>query len=242
MTRALRAELIKLRTTRTFVALVGAALGLSLLVAVLIAALSKRITAEDARSIVGGTDTSALFILLLGAIGIAGEWRHRTIASSVLAVPDRLRLLAAKVVSYAAAGVVLSLVVNVVVMAVVSLVLSSRGMDTLSVSDLADVLWRNLLIAAFFGAVGVCVGALVRNPAGAIVLLLVVQFVVDPALFGLAHDVWRFSPMGGVPAGVNRVGRDADPVELGVAIALMAAWIAVLYTAAAAMFTRRDLV
>ena len=40
MSRALQAELIKLRTTRTFVALVGAALALSLLVVTLIASLS----------------------------------------------------------------------------------------------------------------------------------------------------------------------------------------------------------
>ena len=41
-------------------------------------------------------DFSGLFILLLGVMGMAGEWRHRTITSSVLAAPDRLRLLAAK--------------------------------------------------------------------------------------------------------------------------------------------------
>ena len=40
---------------------------------------------------------------------MAGEWRHRTITSTVLAAPDRLRLLTAKTLSYAVAGVVLSL-------------------------------------------------------------------------------------------------------------------------------------
>ena len=49
-------------------------------------------------------DFSGLFILLLGVIGMAGEWRHRTITSTVLAAPDRLRLLAAKILSYAVAG------------------------------------------------------------------------------------------------------------------------------------------
>ena len=47
---------------------------------------------------------SSLFILLLGVMGIAGEWRHRTITSSLLAAPDRLRFLAAKTLAFAAAG------------------------------------------------------------------------------------------------------------------------------------------
>ena len=47
---------------------------------------------------------SGLFILLLGVIGMTGEWRHRTIASTVLAAPGRALLLAAKVISYAVAA------------------------------------------------------------------------------------------------------------------------------------------
>jgi len=50
MSPLLRAELLKLRTTRTFVALVGASLALSLLVVVLTGLLSKRITTSPACS------------------------------------------------------------------------------------------------------------------------------------------------------------------------------------------------
>ncbi|MBA3305792.1 MAG: hypothetical protein H0U25_07695, partial [Thermoleophilaceae bacterium] len=43
-----------------------------------------------------------------------------------------------------------------------AIILSARDETTAGAGDLADVLWRNLVVAAFLGAFGVCVGALVR--------------------------------------------------------------------------------
>ena len=103
MTALLRAELLKLRTTRTFVALTAAAVGTSLLITVLVGLLTEP-TQDEVLSDVFTSDTSSLFILDPRGVGITGEWRHRTITSSLLAAPDRLRFLAAKTVAFAAAG------------------------------------------------------------------------------------------------------------------------------------------
>ena len=242
MMRALRAELIKLSTTRTFIAFVASAVGLSLLVVVLITSLSGDPTRQDLR-MTFTQDFSSLFIALLGVIGMAGEWRHRTIASTVLSVPQRLRLLAAKLIAYAIAGVLLSLAVNVVIMGVGTLILSARGLPTLPFSDLVDLLWRNLAVAAFLGPIGVGIGALVRNPAVAIVLVLAWGFVAEPILVNLAPSVGKFGFTGGAPAGITQVSQDAfDPLSTGLALLVMAGWVAVFFTAAAATFTKRDLV
>lgn len=247
MSRALRAELIKLSTTRTFIALTASAAGLSLLIAVLVTSIDTQFSEEDVRSLFTGTDVTGLFVLLLGAIGMAGEWRHRTIASTVLAVPHRLLLLAAKVLGYAIAGAALALVVNFVVMAVGSAILSGRGEETLALGDLADILWRNLLIAAFFGAFGVCIGALIRNPAGAIVALLALSFIVEPLVLTLATDVGRFLPLSGLPAGLTEGAAldeetASDLLSPGVSALVMVAWVAALFAAAAATLRQRDLV
>ena len=66
-------------------------------------------------------------ILLLGVIGITGEWRHRTITSTILAAPSRVRLLLAKVLSYSAAGVVLSLASTATILLVGNITLSAQG-------------------------------------------------------------------------------------------------------------------
>ena len=106
----LRAELIKLRTTRTFAAIAAVAIATSVLIAALVALLTEP-TEDSVLFDVFASDTSSFFILLLAVIGISGEWRHRTITSSLLAAPDRRRFLAAKAIAFATAGMVLSLLI-----------------------------------------------------------------------------------------------------------------------------------
>jgi ABC-2 type transport system permease protein len=242
VTSLFHAELLKLRTTRAFAALVLTALGLSLLVVVLAAALVKNATESDVRDFFT-SDFSGLFILVLGVTGMAGEWRHRTITTTVLAAPQRLRLLAAKTISYAVAGVVLSFVVSVAVMVAGTIILDSRGETTLGLVKLADVLWRNLVVAGYFGALGVCVGALVRNQVVAIVGLLILALAIEPALTSLAEDVAKFMPTGGAPDAL--VGSSfGDEAHLAPALALlvMAGWVALAFGAAGGTFRHRDLV
>ena len=244
MSTLLRAELLKLRTTRTFVTIVSATLALSLIVVGLSAILGDTFTEQDVRELFTA-DFSSLFILLLGVTGMAGEWRHRTITSSVLAAPARVRLLAAKVISYAVAGTVLSLIVTVALMALGTVILSIRGETTLGLTDLADVLWRNLVIAALLGAFGVCVGGLVRNQMVAIVGLLILAFALEPALFSLAPDVGRFGPTFGAPNGVigiNPFEDRGDVLDPGVALLVMIGWVALAFGVTAALLQRRDLV
>ena len=96
MSRLVAGELIKVRTTRT-------ALGFG--AASLLLVLARR---ADHASSPGDPDTvddkreraelrrraSRSSLLLFGAVGATGEFRHRTLAPAVLIAPDRLRLLA----------------------------------------------------------------------------------------------------------------------------------------------------
>jgi len=238
----LRAELLKLRTTRTFAALVAVAVLLSLLLLLLNVLLSDRFSEDDLKLLFAGNVTP-LFILLLGVMGIAGEWRHRTITSSVLAAPDRLRLLGAKLISYAIAGAVLALVVTVTLMIAGTVILDMRDKPTLDAAALFDVLWRNLVGAAYLGALGVCLGALLRNQVVALVGVLIAFIMVEPALVGLANDVGRYGPLRGAPAGLVGIGFDDDDLLLEpvVAALVMIAWLTVLFAAAATLLRRRDL-
>lgn len=237
MSALLGAELLKLRTTRTFAGMAGAAVGLSLLIVVLVAALDDFAEAEDLLSV----DAASLFILLLGAIGITGEWRHRTITSSLLAAPDRVRFLAAKVLAYAAAGAALSLVITAVAAVVSTAILSSRDIDTASLSEVLVALGRNALVAALLGGLGVAFGSVVRNQAGALVALLALGLMIEPTVWAVEPDVGRFLPISGAPAAISGPGDDADLLAREVAVLVELAWIALLAALGGLLLRRRDL-
>ncbi len=240
MSALLRAELLKLRTTRTFAALVGSALALSLVVVCLAAALSDNLSEEDVKDLFTA-DFTGLFIMLLGVMGMAGEWRHRTITSTILAAPDRVRLSAAKLLAYAIAGVLMSLVVTLTIMAVGTLILAGRGETTVGVAELADVAWRNLAVAAFAAAIGVCVGGLVRNQVVAIVGLLVFSFALEPTLVALVPEVGKFGPTTGAPNGIlGETFDDSEVLDPGPAALVLLAWVTAGFVATAWTLKQRD--
>jgi len=245
MTRLLRSELIKLRTTRTFYALAGVAIGLSFLATVLIAALDEP-SQEDVLQNVFQNDFSSLFVMILAIVGISGEWRHRTITSSLLAAPDRLKFLAAKTLAFAAAGLVLSLAISVGIGIAGYSILSLRDQVTPELGDVVDLFIRTSFVAALLGALGIGIGSLIRNQPVAIVSVLIVTFVVDQTLAAVAPGVERFSPLGALPNAVagfdpSSVGMDkVDFFGFGPALLLMLVWIGGLFALGAALLQARD--
>lgn len=246
MTALLQAELIKLRTTRTFLALTGVAVGTSILIATLVSALSTP-TQDSVLTDVFTADTSSLFIVVLAIVGITGEWRHRTITSSLLAAPDRLRFLAAKTLAFAAAGLVVSLLISIAIAIVGMAILSGRGLPTPELVDLVVQILRNAELAALLGAFGLAIGSLIRNQPTAIVGVLALAFVVEPTLIALVPDVGRFGPFSGLAGSIQGIpasdvgNDDLNLLSSGLATLAMLAWIAVPFAAGVTLLRRRDL-
>ncbi|HEY3774511.1 MAG TPA: hypothetical protein VGL69_16030 [Solirubrobacteraceae bacterium] len=236
MTALLQAELLKLRTTRTFAAVLAGAAALSLTLVVLGAALGKETKAHALFT----NSAITYFIVILGAIAMTGEWRHRTITGAVLAAPNRVRLLAAKAISYSMAGIALSIIVTVPTILVGELVLSGRGLATLGAGGIADVVWRNLAVAALLGPLGVCIGALLRNQIATVVGLIIIAAAIEPAVFSAVPKVGRLLPLSGAPGGV--LGGTHGTLSPAPAIAVMIAWTLTMFAAAAWRLRDRDLV
>jgi ABC-2 type transport system permease protein len=247
MTALLHAELLKLRTTRTFVAITSAAVAIALVIVTLVSFLTEP-TADSVLIDVFATDTSSFFIMLLALVGITGEWRHRTITSSLLAAPDRLRFLAAKTVAFATAGMILSVLTMTAVTILGLTLMTIRDLPTPAAGDLLEFAARSALVAAMLGAFGVAIGALVRNQIAAVVGVLVLLILVEPTLVALVPEVGRYGPFSalptaltGIPASDAGLGDEVDLLAPGLAVLALLAWITAVFGLAVALLRRRDL-
>jgi hypothetical protein len=212
MTRLVRAELAKLRTIRLFygVAAAMAAFGVLTVVANVTSAGRQGNPPLSAHTLPGLAGAPATMLsgaaLLLGILGMAGEFRHHTITQTFLATPDRGRVVAAKLAAYALAGISVA-ALTLAVTTVVSLSwLSAKGV-AVSVLDgeLGRALAGTLLAAGLCGLVGVGVGALVRNQVAALVGVLVWAVVVEGLLLSLlnAPNLGKWLPSAAAAALTN---------------------------------------
>ena len=244
MTRLVAAELFKLRTTRTFAAIVGTTIALLLLILILTLALTDRFDTEnDVRSLLSSASISGLFMLILGVVAGAGEYRHGTIASTLLVTPNRLRAVPAETLGVAAAGLTVGLACAVLSAAIGLPWLSAKDAATLSTGELLALFLGCAVYTALAAAFGVALGALMRNQVAAVVLVLVFLFVVDPALSALLDEYGKFS-LSGLSSSMSGGSPDDAPgselLPQGVAALIWAAYTVAVAAGAALMTARRD--
>ena len=210
MTRLVRTELLKLWTTRTarIVLALAAAGTAALTVAVL--ALAGRpgqpALGDDAlRQLVGVPNAPlALAALVLGILGMAGEFRHGTATPTFLVTPRRGRVVAAKLAASALAGLAVALVAAVVVLAIALPWLPAKGVHVpLADPGLAARVAGLAAAVALHGVLGTGLGALARNQFAAVVAgLLLWQGGVEDLLAGLLGrpGLARWLPEGAAAA------------------------------------------
>ena len=116
---------------------------------------------------------AALFTLIFGIFAMAGEYRHGTVTDTFLSTPARGRVVAAKLAVYGAVGAVAGLVSSTVAVAVTAAWWSAKGSSLhLSAADSWRTLAGGVAVNIGFAAIGVGVGALLRNLAVAIAAAL----------------------------------------------------------------------
>jgi hypothetical protein len=247
MTRQLRSELLEQRTTRTNLFLLLWMFGLVVLVVALhvLSFSADDLSRHDNQlKIVGlGTSLGALFASLLGVMSITGEFRHGTIRPTLLATPRRARVIAAKVTASALAGVAVGLLAEALTAGAEAGGLAARGIHIeLGAGDYAQLLAGGALAAGLFAAIGVGVGAVVRNQVPAVVGLCVWLLFIEPILLGDVPGAAKFAPgaSAGAIAGAIQSQIADSLVAPAVGVLLLAAYAALASAAGAIATTRRD--
>ncbi len=251
MTRLVRAELLKLRT----VALPGWLLlttlllvALGVLATVLTAGLEGAPLQRDDPALLARAVASAsggnIVVLVLGILALTQEFRFGTATPSFLVTPRRWRVLAAKLVAVALAGLVFVVVSALVALGLAVALLTLRDDPVRVDGTVVEVLLGSSLVMLLYGPIGVAVGALVRNQIAAVVGALAWTFIAEQLLVALLPSVGRWTP-GGASSAVLQLGDVATtrgellPVWGGAL--LLVAYAVVLSLVAARLTLRRDL-
>jgi hypothetical protein len=229
VTGQLRSELLKQRSTPTTLLLFLAMFSLvAFAVAMHLLALGADQLATRSHQLEVfqvGTRAGMLFAGLAGAIAITAEIRYGTIRPTFLVTPRRSPVIAAKLAISALAGIVFGLLAEALMSGAATVGLAARGIDNqLTGGDYLQLLAGGAAAAALWAAIGVGVGALVRNQVGAVVGLCAWMFLVESVSEGFVPDAARLLPGG---LGLALAG-NSDELSAAVGALLL-----VLYAAAA---------
>ncbi|HUY98929.1 MAG TPA: hypothetical protein VMU89_01170 [Thermomicrobiaceae bacterium] len=243
MIAQIRAELLKIRTTRTTSGLLLGMVALILLFTLLTGLLthpSGLASTEDQRQLLSLGSLGAVFAALAGVLLVTSEYRYGTIRPTFLFNPERAHVLTAKVVAGALTGIAFGVLGEAIGWAVGLAILGGRGITVvLGGGDVLLLTLGGLAGAALWGAIGAGLGAIVHSQVGGLITLLAWGFVVDTLLFSLVPSVGRFMPPRAQDALMGlRVPHLLSP---GAGAITLVAWAGALAVFGIALSVRQDI-
>jgi ABC-2 type transport system permease protein len=249
VTRLVRAELVKLRTTRLWWGLLLGAVLLSGFAAIATLAVANTTqaaqngvtpvrTASDVADFISIGTVGAFFALVLGVTLATGEHRYGTIGATYLAVPRRFPVVIAKSICAIAAGALFAFVTTGLTLAIVA---GKFLLDGAALPTSGTVVARFLavcLLGAYAGAMGVGIGTAVRSQLVAILGVLGFRLILEPLLGSLSHVLREAVPFAGTEDALTQSRTPAlQPAE---AILVMVAYAAVATFVGIWLEGRRD--
>jgi ABC-2 type transport system permease protein len=247
VTSLIRAEALRLATTRTYWLLATGAMAVIAGAVAAAAATSFTGGISPARQVLAIAGLAQTVALIAGALSVTGEFRHKTITSAVLITPRRTPLLAAKVITLAAAGVPFGLAATGMATAITLPLLAARHLPAgISAASATAIIAGGAIATALCASLGVGVGAIIRNQAGAIIAVLALLYVAEPLLGFIPHlgtAIQQYG-LGGLAAAATRTaGFPGSAHLLGQAAAalVLAGYAATALLAGTALLRRRDI-
>jgi ABC-2 type transport system permease protein len=260
MTRLIRVELLKLRTTRLSYGLLATAAGLTALFSVIEASragsagrITPLYTAAGLNAVISGGVFALILAAVLGVTVSSGEFRHSTATLTYLATPRRGRVLLAKTAAGAGAGALFGLVGYVIAAGVGLTFVAARGYHVaIGDATLARYAIGHVVAAALLAAIGVALGSLVRSQLAAVIGVFVWAVVIESLLGSLFNAVQPYLPytaattLAGTALGraafgpANGASTTATPLPFAAATALLAGLAIALSVLAARTTVPRD--
>jgi ABC-2 type transport system permease protein len=235
MSRLVRAELLKIRTVRTFLWIALANVAFVLITAVSVAVSESAIHGpEDDRAVAHIAAVAIVLALISGIVVVGGEAKHGTITQTLLVTPVRERVLLVKAAVAAVIGLALAVLSEALVLAIT---IPGAGVD---VDNARLALVGILIAAALAGALGAGLGAVVHAQGAAITISLVWLLVGENLVAVISDSATKHTPgrtfaalASGERTGGELLGMAAGGVGAGV-------WAALFLVAGLLAFLGRD--
>jgi ABC-2 type transport system permease protein len=191
-----------------------------------------------------GVSLAQIAIGVLGVLLITGEYATGLIRTSVTAVPTRLPLLWGKAVAFGLVTIVVTMPAVVAAFLIGQSILRQERLDvTFGDPGVGRAVFGGALYLAVVGLLGLALGALIRNTAGAVSalfgMLFAVQMIAGLLPESVSDDVYPYLP---APAGLAVTAVRPDPLSLApwTGFGVFCLYVAVLIGLAAWRLRRRD--
>ncbi len=201
MTRLVRAELYKMRTTPglwvlLIVTLVLTALGIISTFFITVdhhTVFTAPVTAIGMRNLLGsGYEPGVLLAPVLGVLCITTEYRQKLLSLTLLVAPRREQVLVAKVLTSVVWSLFLGVAALVLVAAMgIPLYLSQGGVLSTLLHQVGPVVPGLLGAYALLAVFGMGVGTLLRNQVAAVILTIALALVLEPIIVVLVHNIFH---------------------------------------------------
>jgi ABC-type transport system involved in multi-copper enzyme maturation permease subunit len=184
-------------------------------------------------------------ILTMGVFGVmvfTGEYASGTIRTSLSSTPRRPLFLGGKAIVAGAGMLVIAEVLAFACFALGQAILSGGGAPSahLGQPGVARAVIVSGVFLALFGMLGMGLGVIIRNTAGAISAYVGVTFLLPPLLHQLAGNPARYTPVEILANSVTVTVTNHGQVSPTVGLLLMVAYAAAVLVAGAVMFVSRD--
>jgi hypothetical protein len=257
-TGLLAAEWTKIRSVRStmwsLAAFAVVAIGLSTLIAVVLHhnwsqpgphPEFARVQSDPTGAVFGlGFALGQLAIGVLGVIVITSEYSSGAIRSSLLAVPRRLEMLAAKAIVFTGLVLVVGAITVFAVFFISTSILSADISITLSQPGVLRATIGGILYLGLVGLFALAIGGLIRHTAGAIAtvigMMLVVPIVIKFIPGTIAAHIEAYLPTQAGSLIGQTAQQPGDLLSPWQGFGVFCLWVAVLLAASGWLLVRRD--
>jgi len=252
MVNLVKSELLKVRSTQVWIWMLVLAIGFTALLTIgTVVSETQSLDGQPPHpnyfSIFTTPQGAGTALLVLGILGLSTEYRHKTITPTLLATPNRWRLISGKLLAYVLLAAAYSAVCIVVNFAIAIPWLQAKNLPVELGGDVPLGVFKAYLALVYAGLLGLGLGALIKNQAAAMVSGILYFAIIDGlwSVIPWIRRVWPFSPGGAVQTflsqhGVERDASDIPVLSPSVGGLLMIMWVALLLVASTQLLIRRD--